>query len=143
MKKAFVVGLLLILCGLSAAAQDNKSAFVWQTGKIVDNQYVVDTKTWKTTEIDVSKPLTDPEREKPKEIALSNDTETIKVQAGDLTYTLTRKLKFTWKGKLRLDTGSDVRFALDGQDYMYLMNPKGKRVKYYIAKIVNKQDDGK
>ena len=141
MKKMFIFGLLLVFCGLSAAAQDKKDALAWQTGKILDNQYVADVKIWKTKEYDISKPMTDPDYEKPKNVPMRDDTETIKIQAGDLTYTLTRKLKYLWHPKLKLDSGSDINFALDGQDYMYLKNAKGKKIKYYIAKIVNKRDE--
>lgn len=139
MKRLVIIGLLLAVCGLSVAAQNGKKTMiVWETGSIVEVEYTAGTKTITVTETDTSLPLTDAQREKPKDIALRDDQETVRFEAGGFTYTVYRQMKFINQNKLKLKPGDRITFAIK-DDRIYLRTPDGKRIKYfYIGRAAKK-----
>lgn len=139
MKKLIIIGFLMAVCGLSVAAQDGKkNKTVWESGTIVEIDYTADTQTLTVTEVDTSLPLTDSQREKPKDLKLRDDQETVRFEANGFTYTLYRQMKFTTQSRLKLKIGDQITFSIK-DDRIYLRTADGKKIKYfYVGRAAKK-----
>ena len=130
----------MAVCGLSVAAQNGKkNKTVWETANIVEIEYTAGIKTLTVTETDTSLPLTDPQREKPKNLAMRDDQETVRFEANGFTYTVYRQMKFINQNKLKLKTGDRITFAIK-DDRIFIKTADGKRIKYfYIGRAAKKE----
>lgn len=141
MRYLVMIGILLAFGGINISAQKKTDKIVWQSGKVVLYTYKVDTKTLTYTHTDISKEVTDPQREEKKEVPIRNDYMELEIQTTEGKYIVLQNLRFIWQKKLDLKEGDLVEIAAkDGS--IYVKTTKGKKAKYRYALFLPKEPAG-
>ena len=131
MRKIFIIGLLMAIGGLSAAAQNTIDKPGLQNGTFVREEYVKALKTIPYTQVDTTKSVDDSERQTQAETIVRDNREIVTIKSVEFTYTLCRNVKVFRRDKLKLKEGDAVQFEIKNYT-MYLIYPNGKKLKYEL-----------